>query len=342
MDNKKILLAFSGGVDSSACVELLRKQGYDVFGLYIRFSPAHDDLSIQAKKVAEELCMPLSIVDVQPQFEKHVVHPFCSAYTVGRTPNPCVVCNPLVKFATLCSAADDAGIFHVATGHYACISQQDNTYYVSTAKSLARDQSYMLYRLSQDVLSRLVLPAGEFEKQQVRQIATDLHLSNADAPDSQEICFIPSGDYPQYILDGGFQSLQGDFISPNGENLGPHKGVLHYTIGQRKGLGIALGQPVFVKSILQNGNVHLCYSDGLLSSEIKLTDCMFTPLLCDNSQLFVKIRSMAKPVACHFDKDTFTVVFDTPQRAPAPGQHAVFYLNGLVLGGGVIDSVAFA
>ena len=338
----KVLVALSGGVDSSVCVQILKEQGFEVTALVIRFSPAHDKAVQAAATAAKQLGVPLQIADCADLFEKEVIAPFCAAYCEGKTPSPCVMCNPLAKFRTLAATADALGIRFIASGHYARVEEENGVYHVAKAMSTARDQSYMLYRLPQDILSRLLLPVGEFEKPDIREMASSLGLASAEAPDSQEICFIPSGDYAAYIKSRGLLAKQGSFIGPRGENLGAHKGVHHYTVGQRRGVGVAYGEPVFVKAILENGDIALGVGGEEFYSGITLTDTVFARALADGEEAMVKIRSRAGAVPCTVkagEGDTLIVHFQTPQRAPAPGQSAVFYQNDLVLGGGVIAQI---
>lgn len=338
-NGKQVLMALSGGVDSAVCVRLLQQAGYEVSGLVIRFSPAHEGAVAAAQRAAAELGIPLAVADCQERFAREVIEPFCRDYTEGRTPNPCVVCNPRVKFHVLAQQADRMGIPLLATGHYARIVQPDGVYRVACAQSQARDQSYMLYRLSQPILSRLLLPAGELEKPQIRALAAEFGLSSAETPDSQEICFIPDGDYATYIEQSGRPDKPGHFFGPQGQDLGPHRGIVHYTVGQRRGLGVSLGQPAFVKSIGADGSVHLAYADDLWASAITLTDTVPVDEPLPDGYYQVKIRSMAKHVPCRLAGNE--LVFDQPQRAPAPGQHAVLYTDGVVMGGGVIAAVQY-
>lgn len=338
--SKEILVGLSGGVDSAVCVQLLRNQGYNVHGAFICFSPAHVSTIPAAEQAAQELGVPLHIIDGQALFESDVIQPFCGAYCKGETPNPCVICNPRVKFRLLCEKADELGIHHIATGHYARLETVGEHTFVRMAHSAARDQSYMLYRLPQEVLQRLVLPLGEHEKDDIRAMASAAALSAADAPDSQEICFIPSGDYAAYIEQRGMQSPQGNFISPTGEDLGAHKGILHYTVGQRRRLHIALGKPVFVREISSNGDIYLGFAGEEFSPSITLTDTVWATSTAPYGQenLLVKIRSAAKPVPCTLtqSENGALVTFAEPARAPAPGQSAVIYSGELALGGGFI------
>ena len=335
----KILVGLSGGVDSSVTVRILQEQGFAVQGAVIRFSAAHDAAVEQAKEAAKQLLVPLHVIDAAAAFEQEVVTPFCESYCNGRTPNPCIRCNPLVKFRLLAEKADELGCRFIATGHYARVELcPDGLYRLCAPQSEARDQTYMLYRLPQQILSRLVLPLGEFEKDDVRDIARDLGLACADAPDSMEICFIPDGDYAAFIRARGYTPKTGRFVGPDGEDLGPHAGVDHYTVGQRKGLGIAAGRPLFVKAILPNGDVQLAESGQEYSTRIRLSELISpddAPLPAGDYR--VKVRSAAKAVPCTFD-GVDIVTFPEPVRAPAPGQSAVLYRGGFVWGGGLIDS----
>lgn len=334
----KVLMGMSGGVDSSVAVRILQEQGFSVQGAVIRFSPAHEGAVAAAQAAADTLQIPLHILDAGEDFDTQVVQPFCESYCAGRTPNPCILCNPLVKFRLLARKAAELGCRFIATGHYARVEVgSQGVSRIAVPESAARDQSYMLYRLPQEILNQLILPLGEFEKDDIREMARDLQLACADAPDSMEICFIPDGDYAAYIRARGFTPKSGRFIGPAGEDLGPHAGVDHYTVGQRKGLGIAAGRPLFVKAILPGGDIQLAETGQEYSSRITLTD-LATP---DDGPLsageyLVKIRSAATPTPCVYD-GTGVVTFPEPVRAPAPGQSAVFYLDGLVYGGGIIQ-----
>lgn len=340
----RVLVGLSGGVDSTMCVRILQQQGFDVRAAVIRFSPAHDAAVAAAARVAAQLGVPLTVEDCTEAFEREVIAPFCDAYCRGVTPCPCVMCNPLVKFRALAAAADREGIHYLASGHYARIAEENGHYYVQKAVSAARDQSYMLYRLPQDILARLCLPIGEFEKPDIRAMAAGENLASADAPDSQEICFIPDGDYAAYIAARGGHSAQGRFVGPHGEDLGPHRGVEHYTVGQRKGLGIAYGEPLFVREIGADGSVQLALGGGEYAQGVVLTDVTrpdggaFLP--GETYDVKVRSRAVCAPCTVSVQPDgALALHFAAPQRAPAPGQSAVLYRGDLVLGGGVIESV---
>ena len=335
----RILMGMSGGVDSSVAVRILQEQGFSVQGTVIRFSPAHDSAVEQAQQAAETLGVPLHIIDASDPFEQLVVVPFCESYCQGQTPNPCILCNPAVKFRLLAEKADELGCPFIASGHYARVETcDDGISRLCVPESAARDQTYMLYRLPQDILQRLVLPLGEFEKEDVREIARDIGLSCADAPDSMEICFIPDGDYSAFIRGRGLAPKEGRFLGPDGEDLGAHAGVDHYTVGQRKGLGLSAGRPLFVKEILPSGDIQLAESGDEYNSRLTVSGIVTPdgkPLAAGDYR--VKIRSAAKAVPCLFDGEK-TVTFPEPVRAPAPGQSAVFYRGGIVFGGGFIET----
>lgn len=340
-ESRKVLVALSGGVDSTVCVHLLKEQGYEVAGLVMKMSPAHDSTVQAAQESADSLGIPLYVRDLTESFREKVIDYFASEYMQGRTPNPCVVCNPLIKFKTLVDAADELGYDFVATGHYARLEQRDGKALLKRGASLKRDQSYMLYRLDQRILTRLLLPLSELEKDEVREIAARLGVTAANKPDSQENCFIPDNDYAGYIERHYGKSKDGQFISPEGKPCGAHAGILHYTVGQRKGLGIALGRPVFIREIdPASGNIYLADSGQEYFSEITLsavTSVSGDPLTTQKVQ--VKIRSAATPCDATLlvSEDTVKLVFDLPQRATAKGQSAVLYDGDTVLGGGFIE-----
>ncbi len=342
LDFSKVLVGVSGGVDSSVCIDLLKKQGFAVEGVVIRFSPESDEAVADAKKVCDKLGIPLHIADAQEAFKKYVVAPFCENYVNGMTPNPCIVCNPHVKFATLVETADRLGIGYIATGHYAQVEKKDNLCYVKKAISLGKDQSYMLYRLPQEILERLILPIGSYEKSDIRVIAGDIGLFNADKPDSQEICFIPDGNHSRFIENLGYKTKYGWFISPEGKKVAKHKGVHNYTVGQRKHLGIALGKPAFVKEIQENGNILLGYAGDEFFNSVELSQPVYTAgqPLTSGDIFSVKVRSAAKgddARVVYSDSEKVVLEFLQPVRAAAKGQSVVIYKGEYVIGGGFIS-----
>lgn len=341
MAANKVLAALSGGVDSAVCVRLLQQQGYEVTGLVLRMSDAHDGTVADARRAAEELGIPLLVRDMSALFKTKVIDYFAEEYRRGCTPNPCLVCNPTVKFAALLETADEKGFDWIATGHYAGLRREGNLTLLTKGRSAARDQSYMLARLKQDVLSRLLLPLAELDKPAVRAEAEKLGLFCAQKPDSQEICFIPDNDYVSYIETHYGSCPPGEFISPEGVPCGRHGGIHRYTVGQRKKLGIALGRPVFIKRIDPAENrIYLADAGQDLVSEVMVTEISetFPGSLSAERSAGVKIRSRSPVVPCRVypDGEGARVVFDEAQRFPAPGQQAVFYEGDVVLGGGFI------
>lgn len=341
LDFKKVLVGVSGGVDSSVCIDLLKKQGLEVEGVVIRFSPESDGAVEDAQKVCDKLGIKLHIADAQEAFKKYVVAPFCENYVNGMTPNPCIVCNPHVKFATLIAKADELGIGYIATGHYAQTEEKDGWHYIKKAVSKGKDQSYMLYRLPQEIISRLILPVGGFEKPDIRTMAGELELFNADKPDSQEICFIPDGNHGRFIENLGYKTKYGWFISPEGKRIKRHDGVHNYTVGQRKHLGIALGKPAFVKEIQENGNILLGYAGDEFFTSVELSSPVYAlEKTFEEGEIFnVKIRSASKgddAKVVYSDSEKIVLEFLQPVRAAAKGQSVVIYKDDYVMGGGFI------
>ena len=342
MSKKTVMLALSGGVDSSVCIELLKNEGYEVFSVVMKMSDAHEDTVLAAKKMAERFNSPLSVLDLREEFKEKIIIPFAQSYKNAKTPNPCIVCNPEIKFKYLLTEADKTGCDFIATGHYASVGFENGRYFIKTAKSAARDQSYMLYRLPQEILKRLILPLDSLEKSEVREKAHELNLECADAPDSVENCFIPNGNYAEYIENLVGASPKGNFISPDGKIVGEHKGIIHYTVGQRKGLNISLGQSVFIKKIdAQTNNIYLAYKGGDFGDTAFVEDCVYMCLdnISEPTRAEVKIRSTAKRASATIyplESRKAKVVFSEPVKAIAAGQSAVFYLGDKVLGGGFI------
>lgn len=350
--DKKVVLGLSGGVDSTTACLLLQQQGYEVTGLYFNVLSEKCINSREnirhgrekAERAAEELGIQLIYKDVSQEFEKTVIHNFCNEYICGRTPNPCVICNPTVKFRVLAETADEIGAEYVATGHYAgtCYDEDAGIWYIRKAANEAKDQSYMLYRLPQNVISRLLLPLNDIaDKEEVREKARLMNLSNADSSDSQEICFIDKDDnYEDFIRRMGMTSSPGRFVSREGKVLGEHKGIIHYTVGQRKGLGIALGKPAFVTEIDgENNRIILGDNEDLFKKEVISSDNIFACDFKGEIRVTAKIRYAARPAEAMLKDNcdgTVSCIFDEPQRAPTPGQSIVFYINDILIGGGFI------
>ena len=341
---KRVLMALSGGVDSSAGVYLLKQQGYEVGGVVLKMSPAHEETVAAAKEAAAALGVSLFVKDMTEAFEQTVVSYFMEEYKAGRTPNPCIRCNPTVKFRALLETADEQGYDWIATGHYAGLERKDGVTWLKRAECRRRDQSYMLYRLGQDVLSRLILPLAGLEKPQVRELARQAGLSCADKPDSQEICFIPDNDYAGFIERRMGPSPEGEFIAPWGGVCGKHRGILHYTVGQRKKLGIALGEPVFIREIdPQQNRIYLARAGEDTITKVTLADFAIPSEqpLPERFSARVKLRSAAEPVETQvvFDAESRSaeLLLAEPYRVVAKGQSAVLYDGDTVLGGGIIS-----
>ena len=345
----KVLVALSGGVDSTVCAHLLKQNGFDVSAVVMKMSDLHESTVAAAQDAADSLGIPLTVLDLRTEFEKEIISYFIRSYQNGVTPNPCVVCNPKLKFRYLIEEADRQGCAFAATGHYAKTKKrEDGTVDILRGESDKRDQSYMLYRLTQPVLSRMIFPLAEMEKTEVRAIAAELGLSCADAPDSQENCFIEGTDYAGYIESRCGKMPEGDFIAPDGRVCGRHKGLLHYTVGQRKHLGIALGRPVYVREIDPLTNRILLADAGtaMLAKSALIEDVTATAGEFPAERFFgqVKIRSVAKPVDAEIEvlKDgRARVMFTEPQRAVSKGQSLVIYNGDTLIGGGFIASAEF-
>ena len=336
--NTKVLVGFSGGVDSTAAVILLQKAGYEVVGLC--FNVLNDIYPEKLEAVAEQLGIKLIKKCVASQFNEKVIKPFILEYENGRTPNPCILCNPEVKFKTLCEVADEEGIHFIATGHYAGIQNFNGTYYIKKAKNLLKDQSYMLYKLPQDVLKRLILPlSGAYDKADIRKLVQSEGILNFSDKDSQDICFIPDGDYKNFLMSSGAINKAGEFIDTDGVKLGKHQGILSYTVGQRKGLGISFGKPAYVLEI-NNNDVIIGPEELLFKKIVTVNQLVWTanPPVA-GSKIFCKLRYSANEAECSISyamNGDLVLHFTDAQRAPTPGQSAVFYYNNLVIGGGII------
>ena len=342
MEKKKILLGMSGGIDSTYSVVELRKQGYEVCGAFLKMTEDSDVDS--AKRAAEALGVPLTVVDCAERFREIVIGDFLSEYAAARTPNPCVICNRHVKIEMLCRTAREMGIEAVATGHYTDIGFDAGTgrYFIKKARDARKDQSYVLWRLTQEQLSMLTFPLSLLDKSSIKEEAKTLALPNADAPESQEICFVPSDDYVSYIEERLGKFPAGDFIDENGKKIGTHKGIIHYTIGQRKGLGLSLGKPAFVTAIDPHTNtVTVTSEEKVFTDRISCHTLNFMALAPgDYGALYAegKIRYAAKPERARvvISGDRAEVFFEHPVRAATPGQSAVFYDEDKILFGGII------
>lgn len=355
--SQKVVVGMSGGVDSSVAAYLLKEQGYEVVGVTM-LTGRDDDPAVvgqseadresnavkEARKTCEIIGIKHSTVDFKSEFNNRILEYFVSEYARGYTPNPCIACNRYVKWKSLLFRADQLGAERIATGHYAKIIRLENgRYSVRNSVTATKDQTYALYGLTQEQLARTLMPVGDYEKEEIRRIAERLGLAVARKQDSQDICFVPDHDYAGFILrKTGMESLPGNFVDENGRVLGGHRGLIHYTVGQRKGLGISAETPLFVKELRPETNeVVLCRSEALFARECLVADvnCMAVEALDAPTPAVGKIRYSHKGAPCVLypnEDGSIRCEFEEPQRAMAPGQAAVFYRGDYVLCGGVI------
>lgn len=377
---KKVVIGMSGGVDSSVAAYLLKEQGYDVIGVTMQIWQDEDLCSLEAqggccglsavddaRRVASHIDIPYYVMNFKEEFKDNVIDYFVTEYLQARTPNPCIACNRYVKWESLLKRSLDIGADYIATGHYARVIKLNNgRYTIRKSLTAAKDQTYALYNLTQYQLSHTLMPVGEFEKDEIRKMAHEWNLPVADKPDSQEICFIPDNNYSGFISDyledpdnkkivedinkrntvntiyANNGLTPGNFINTEGEIIGKHSGLMNYTIGQRKGLNLALGYPVFVTELKQDtnevviGKSNEVYSDSLYANQLNF---MSIEDLDGEMEVEAKIRYGHKGATCtiiKIDNDTIFCKFKKAQRAITPGQAVVFYQNDYVLGGGTI------
>ena len=339
---KKIAVAMSGGVDSSLAAAILLKNQFEVIGITMLLSDNQKSVA-DAKNVCDFLGISHFVADFRETFRDKVENYFVNEYLRGKTPNPCVQCNKFIKFGALFDFASDLGADFLSTGHYAQIIFEDGRFKLKRAADIKKDQSYVLYNLTADKLSRIIFPLGDFSKVQTRNLAEELNLPVADKPDSQEICFVPDDDYKKFILErnSSAQALQaGEIVDSSGKVLGNHSGVANYTIGQRKGLGIAAPEPLYVTNLdVANKKVVVDTNDKLFSKILTARGVhwIYKPILPKEMQ--AKIRYGSKFADCRVFEagNSLRVEFSEPQRAITPGQSIVFYDSDEVLGGAIID-----
>ena len=359
--NNKAVIAMSGGVDSSVAAYLMKQRGFDCIGVTMKLF-ANEDIGISrehsccslddvedARSVAYSLDIPYYVFNFSDRFETDVIDRFIHAYENGITPNPCIDCNRYLKFDKLYMRAKELDRDYVVTGHYARVEKDGNgRFLLKKALDDTKDQSYVLYCLTQEQLSHTIFPLGEMRKSQAREIAESQGFINARKADSQDICFVPDGDYAGFIMNSDYAQscskacIPGNFVNLAGEVIGRHKGYLHYTIGQRKGLGLAMGHPVFVVDIRPETNEVVigdnsdCFSDRLVADRLNF---MAVDRLTEPKHLMARIRYSHKGGECTvrmIDDDRIECVFDEPQRAVTKGQAVVLYEDGHVFGGGTI------
>lgn len=358
MEKRKVVVGMSGGVDSSVAAYLLKEAGHDVIGVTMQIWQDEEEYVQEenggccglsavddARRVAEALDIPYYVMNFKKEFQTEVMDYFVAEYFAGRTPNPCIVCNKRVKWEALLKRSLEIGADCIATGHYARIKQLDNgRYTIQNSVTAHKDQTYALYNLNQDQLSRTLMPVGAYTKEEIRQIAEKINLRIANKPDSQDICFIPDGDYAAFIKRYSEKEVpEGNFVTTSGAVIGRHKGIIHYTVGQRKGLGISLGQRAFVTAIRPETN-EVVIGDRTAALGTKLVARNINFMAVDDIQeerlVWAKIRYNHKGGWClvkRTGEDELTCVFEEPQHAITPGQALVMYDGEYVIGGGIIQ-----
>ncbi|WP_291579136.1 tRNA 2-thiouridine(34) synthase MnmA [Clostridium sp. UBA6640] len=355
---KKVVIGMSGGVDSSVAAYLLKEQGYEVIGIMMKLAPDDPEYAeneggccslsavLDARRVADKLEIPFYVMNFKRPFQTLVINNFVDEYFSGRTPNPCIMCNKHIKFEELLRKAMALGADYIATGHYATIENVNGRYLLKRSQDDKKDQTYALYTLTQEQLAHTLMPCGSYSKTEIREIAEKIGLEVFRKKDSQEICFVPDNNHGRFIEKFTGKTLNpGNFVDKNGNVLGTHKGIVYYTIGQRKGLGIALGKPMFVTDIIPEKNqVVLGDEEDIFKTELIAKDINLIPFDKFEGEIEVtaKVRYAAKPAAAtitQLDNDKVKIKFEEKQRAITKGQSVVFYDGNIVIGGGIIDEI---
>lgn len=360
MDMKKVLIAMSGGIDSTVAAMLLQEQGYDLVGVTYRTFDSISkgcmekekgccsvDSLFEAKRMAQDLGFEHHILDIRQEFKDTVITNFIDEYLLGRTPNPCVVCNSTIKWGKIIETADELGCQYVSTGHYARIGHQNGRWYLRKGADESKDQTYFLWTLTQENLARTIFPLGELTKPEVRRIALEHGYEKLSKKvESQEICFIPENDYRAFLAEHVENYTEkygpGDFTDTQGNKLGTHKGYPNYTIGQRKGLGIALGQPMFVVAIHPENNIVVLGTKDELQGKTFYAgkiNLMKYATIPEGLEVTAKIRyrNQGGKASLYPEGDRIRVVFHEEMDSITPGQSAVFYENEDMVGGGIIE-----
>ena len=356
MEKKKVVIGMSGGVDSSVAAYLLKEAGYEVIGVTMQIWQEEEQYDEEnggccgltavedARRVANDLEIPYYVMNFRKEFQKYVIDYFVDDYLNGRTPNPCIACNRYVKWEALLNRGKELGADYIATGHYAQIEQLPNgRYAIKHSATKAKDQTYALYNLTQEQLKNTLMPVGAYTKDEIRDMAKNINLQIAEKADSQDICFVPDGDYASFIKKETNKDIpEGNFVSLDGKVLGKHKGIIHYTVGQRKGLGLSLGKPAFVLEIRPETNeVVVGSNEDSMTYEVRANKLNFMSVADIEGEVraFAKIRYNHKGAWCtvkRVGEDEILCVFDELQRAVTPGQALVLYDGDYVMGGGTI------
>lgn len=353
---KKVLVGMSGGVDSSVAAYLLKEQGYEVIGVTMQIWQDDEEFIekeggccslsavADARRVANKIGIPFYVMNFKDAFKRNVIDYFVDEYMEGRTPNPCITCNKFIKFSSFLDKAMAMGIDYVATGHYAIIEKHNDRYIIKKSEDDKKDQTYALYNLTQFQLERTLMPCGQYKKSKIREIAKEIGLRVHNKKDSEEICFIPDNDHGRYIKNRFPNKVrEGNFVDKQGNVLGRHKGIVYYTIGQRKGLGIAFGKPMYVVDINPFRNeVVLGDLEDLLNTELIAKDINYIPFdtLKEPMEVEAKIRysqTPSKAIITPIEDGRVRVNFQEKQRAITKGQSVVFYKDDLLIGGGIIE-----
>lgn len=349
MENKKVLLGMSGGVDSSVSALLLKKEGYEPLGITLELfagsSCCNINTYIDAKNVCKTIGIPHFTYNCKEQFKDYVINDFIDCYANCRTPNPCIECNKYMKFGIMWEKAKELGCNYIATGHYAKTeySEEYGRWVLKKSQAGKKDQSYVLWNIPRELIEHVVFPLADFtDKEQIREIARENDLKVANKPDSEDICFVPDGNYKKFLeTNSGIKPKKGNIVNSKGEILGKHTGLYNYTIGQRKGLGISYKVPLFVLGFNKAKNeVIVGEEKELYKKEITVSDInlLLVDKIEETMEVDVKTRYSSKVAKAKIEQDgeNIKVTFDEPQRAITPGQSAVFYVGDIVLGGGKI------
>jgi tRNA-specific 2-thiouridylase len=349
MENKKVLLGMSGGVDSSVSALLLKKEGYEPLGITLELfagsSCCNINTYIDAKNVCKTIGIPHFTYNCKEQFKDYVINDFIDCYANCRTPNPCIECNKYMKFGIMWEKAKELGCNYIATGHYAKTeySEKYGRWVLKKSQAGKKDQSYVLWNIPKELIEHVVFPLADFtDKEQIREIARENDLKVANKPDSEDICFVPDGNYKKFLeTNSGIKPKKGNIVNSKGEILGKHTGLYNYTIGQRKGLGISYKVPLFVLGFNKAKNeVIVGEEKELYKKEITVSDInlLLVDKIEETMEVDVKTRYSSKVAKAKIEQDgeNIKVTFDEPQRAITPGQSAVFYVGDIVLGGGKI------